>query len=264
MSLHHFFLDGQVLAEETAPEFALSLTAEDAKHARVLRLAPGEHISVVDAARDYFELEIVSADDGLVARIAQRLDAPCSGVSLTLFQGLAKGDKMDDIVRHATEVGVDAFVPLQSARCVMKLDAKKAKNRIARWQAIAHSAAMQSGRMVEPKVADPHTVKQAAHMLADFDCVLVCWEECPATETIAGALSRTLAGRDSLDGARVAVVVGPEGGLSSEEVELLAAGENACPVTLGPSILRTETAGIVAPALVLYACGGMGADKKGF
>ena len=250
MSFHHFFLDGQIIAEETAQEFPVRLSAEDAKHARVLRLSEGEHISVVDAASDYFELEITSAHDGLV-------------VSIALFQGLAKGDKMDDIIRHATEVGIDEFVPLSSSRCVMKLDAKKAKSKLARWQAIAHSAAMQSGRMVEPRVHESHTVKQAVQLLREFDCVLVCWEECPSTKTIAAALEQAL-GNVSVDKPRIAVVVGPEGGLSADEVEALTASENAWPVTLGPSILRTETAGIVAPALVLYACGGMGADKKGF
>ena len=257
MSFHHFFLDGQIIAEETAQEFPVRLSAEDAKHARVLRLSEGEHISVVDAASDYFELEITSAHDGLVARISQ---APAR---IALFQGLAKGDKMDDIIRHATEVGIDEFVPLSSSRCVMKLDAKKAKSKLARWQAIAHSAAMQSGRMVEPRVHEPHTVKQAVQLLREFDCVLVCWEECPSTKTIAAALEQAF-GNASVDKPRIAVVVGPEGGLSADEVEALTASENAWPVTLGPSILRTETAGIVAPALVLYACGGMGADKKGF
>lgn len=263
MSFHHFFLDGQIIAEETAREFPVRLSAEDAKHARVLRLSEGEHISVVDAASDYFELEITSAHDGLVARIAQHLDAPQAPASIALFQGLAKGDKMDDIIRHATEVGIDEFVSLSSSRCVMKLDAKKAKSKLARWQAIAHSAAMQSGRMVEPRVHEPHTVKQAVQLLREFDCVLVCWEECPSTKTIAAALEQAF-GNASVDKPRIAVVVGPEGGLSVDEVEALTASENAWPVTLGPSILRTETAGIVAPALVLYACGGMGADKKGF
>lgn len=263
MSFHHFFLDGQIIAEETAREFPVRLSVEDAKHARVLRLSEGEHISVVDAASDYFELEITSAHDGLVARIAQHLDAPQAPASIALFQGLAKGDKMDDIIRHATEVGIDEFVPLSSSRCVMKLDAKKAKSRLARWQAIAHSAAMQSGRMVEPRVHEPHTVKQAVQLLREFDCVLVCWEECPSTKTIAAALEQAF-GNAAVAKPRIAVVVGPEGGLSADEVETLTASENAWPVTLGPSILRTETAGIVAPALVLYACGGMGADKKGF
>ena len=264
MSFHHFFLNEQVIASQSEASFALRLTPEDAKHARVLRLKPGEHLSAVDAAGDYFELEVVDASQDLEVRIAQRLDAPKPSVSITLYQGMAKGDKMDDIVRHATEVGVDSFVPLSSSRCVAKLDAKKAASRIARWQSIAHSAAMQAGRMLEPKVRLPQTVKQAAASMKSFDCVLVCWEECSATKTIAGALSASLGSIRDSKVARIAVVVGPEGGLSEQEVDAFTAAENAFPVTLGPSILRTETAGVVAPALVLYACGGMGAAEKGW
>ena len=263
MSLPQFFLDEQVLADEVQEQFPLALSRDDAKHAKVLRLDPGEHIAVEDAAQDYFECEIRSFDGATpIVAISGHLGGKPLAAHVCLVQGLAKGDKMDDIIRHATEVGIDEFVPLSSSRCVMKLDAKKAKSKLARWQAIAHSAAMQSGRMVEPRVHEPHTVKQAVQLLREFDCVLVCWEECPSTKTIAAALEQAF-GNASVDKPRIAVVVGPEGGLSADEVEALTASENAWPVTLGPSILRTETAGIVAPALVLYACGGMGADKKG-
>ncbi|MDO5043179.1 MAG: 16S rRNA (uracil(1498)-N(3))-methyltransferase [Slackia sp.] len=257
MSLHHFFLDGQVLELETEPCFALRLSSEDAKHARVLRLEPGEHISVVDAAQDYFECEVVSVDDDIVVRIAQKLDAPDDGPSVVLVQGLAKGDKMDDIVRHATEVGISAFVPLSCSRSVVKLDAKKAAAKTKRWQAIAHSAAMQAGRTMIPEVSEPLDVASAARIFAEATAVLVCWEECPATSTIASALGSAFeeCGVRDIRDARIVVVVGPEGGLSAAEVEVLTAGKRAWPVTLGPSILRTETAGVVAPALVLYECG---------
>lgn len=256
MSLHHFFLDGQVLSYETEPCFALRLTPEDLKHARVLRLGPGEHISVVDAAQDYFECEVVSADDDIMVRIAQKLDAPDEGPNVVLVQGLAKGDKMDDIVRHATEVGISAFVPLACIRSVVKLDAKKASAKVKRWQAIAHSAAMQAGRRIEPEVCEPMTVAQALEAFSGATAILVCWEECPSTSTIADALAWSFEKcgvRDPRD-ARIVVVVGPEGGLATEEVDALTARERAWPVTLGPSILRTETAGVVAPALVLYEC----------
>lgn len=262
MSLHHFFLDDQAIGCETEPCFPLRLSADDLKHARVLRLAPGEHIGVVDAARDYFECEIVSVDDGITVRIAQKLDAPDASPTVVLAQGLAKGDKMDDIVRHATEVGIGAFVPLACSRSVVKLDAKKAAAKTKRWQAIARSAAMQAGRTTVPEVSEPVGIAQAAELFSEATAVLVCWEECPATSTIASALSRAFdecVVRDARD-ARIVVVVGPEGGLSSDEVDILTAGKRAWPVTLGPSILRTETAGVVAPALVLYECGGMGRD----
>ena len=209
MSFHHFFLDGQIIAEETAREFPVRLSAEDAKHARVLRLSEGEHISVVDAANDYFELEITSAHDGLVARIAQHLDAPQRLRASRCSRALPKATRWTTSFAMRPRWAFDEFVPLSSSRCVMKLDAKKAKSKLARWQAIAHSAAMQSGRMVEPRVHEPHTVKQAVQLLREFDCVLVCWEECPSTKTIAAALEQAL-GNASVDKPRIAVVVGPE------------------------------------------------------
>lgn len=267
MSLHRFFLDGQVIAFEERETFALRLSADDAKHARVLRLSPGEHLAVVDAAQDYFECEIVSFDgDAPVVRIARRLDAPPAGPQVVLVQGLAKGDKMETVVRHATELGVAGFAPVACRRSILKLDAKRAASKAARWRAIAKSAAMQSGQMRVPEVADVRTLAEACAWLSEATAVLVCWEEAPHTARIADALGAALeacACSDPAD-ARVAVVVGPEGGLDPEEVDLLlGCNPRARLVTLGPSILRTETAGIVAPALVLYELGGLGRGGAG-
>lgn len=254
MSLPHFFLREQVLALESAPVFALQLDSDDLKHAKVLRLSPGEHIAVVDASSDYFECEVCSFEDGeLRASLAQRLDAP-RRPEVVLVQGLAKGDKMDTIVRHATEVGIAEFVPMASARSVVKLDGKKAMARRDRWASIAKSAAMQSGRLSMPRVQLPCSVSQASKEISSCDAVLVCWEEAELGDTIAKAVSSvvsvTVKRPESL---RIALVIGPEGGLAAEEVSCF---KEACPhsysVSLGPTILRTETAGIVAPALALY------------
>lgn len=261
MSLHRFFLDNQVLAAESDEVFPLRLARDDAKHARVLRLAVGEHVAVIDADRDYFECEIVDFSDEVpLVRIAQRREALPEGPQVMLLQGLAKGDKVETVIRHATEVGVAAFVPLACARSIVKLDGKKVAAKTERWQAIAKSAAMQSGQTRIPEVSEPMTVRQAAELLGGATAVLVCWEEAPQSaslqEAVQGALVDT---RTPAEDARIAVVVGPEGGLSEDEVQLLlAANSHASLVTLGPSILRTETAGIVAPALVLYELGGMG------
>lgn len=254
MSLPHFFLPDQVLAHERESEFALRLAPDDAKHARVLRLAAGEHIAVVDAAADYFECEVVAAQAGdLRVCIAQHLDAPVRP-EVILIQGLAKGEKMDMVVRHATELGVAGIVPLKCERSIVKLDARKAAARQSRWETIAKSAAMQSGRATLPEISEPLTPAEVASRLTGATAVLVCWEEAPLTCHLQEAIQRALAqtATPALD-ARVAVVVGPEGGLTEEEVTtFLQANERASLVTLGPSILRTETAGIVAPALVLY------------
>lgn len=254
MSLQHFYLRDQVLADEREAAFPLRLDDGDAKHARVLRLAPGERIAVVDAALDYFACEIVAFDDALpVVRIAQRFERADAGPSVVLVQGLAKGDKMETVIRHATELGVSAFVPLACERSVVRLDAKKAAAKAGRWRAIAKSAAMQSGQPAVPEVREPAGLREACALLADADALLVCWEEAPGASRLDAALDRTLGGGRTAQGARVAVVVGPEGGLAEREVEaLLGCNPRASLVSLGPSILRTETAGIVAPALVLY------------
>ena len=261
MSLPRFFVENQVLAAETEAVFPLRLASDDAKHAKVLRLAPGEHVAVIDADSDYFECEIVDFSDALpLVSIARHAEADEAGPQVILLQGLAKGDKMETVIRHATEVGVAAFVPLSCKRSVVKLDGKKAAAKTERWRAIAKSAAMQSGQARIPKVSEPVSVREAASMLAEATAVLVCWEEAPQSaslhEAVQGALLETLTPADD---ARIAVVVGPEGGLSEEEVRiLLASNQRARLVTLGSSILRTETAGIVAPALTLYELGGMG------
>ena len=265
MSLQHFYLDEQVLADEVGGPFPLRLAADDAKHARVLRLAPGERIAVVDAALDYFACEIVAFDDALpVVRIAQRFERADAGPSVVLVQGLAKGDKMETVIRHATELGVSAFVPMSCERSIVRLDARKAAARTQRWRAIAKSAAMQSGQRACPEVGEPMALADVCAFLAHATAVLVCWEEAPLDARIEKALERGLRLDRALpENARIAVVVGPEGGLSRSEADaLLACNPRASLVSLGSSILRTETAGIVAPALVLHELGRMMHDAR--
>lgn len=261
MSLPHFYLDEQMIASEASETFVLRLAEDDTKHARVLRLAPGEHIAVVDAAQDYFECEVVSFNDALpVVRIAQHLENNTAVPQVVLVQGLAKGDKMETVIRHATELGVREFVPCAFARCIVKLNDKKATIKTERWRSIAKSAAMQSGQQRIPQVHEPKGLSEVCEFLSNMSAVLVCWEEAPNVATIADALAPALLQASATHSPmRVAVVVGPEGGLTAREVEiLLGSGTHTSLVSLGSSILRTETAGIVAPALVLYELGGLG------
>lgn len=256
--MHHFFLQNQVLAREESEVFALRLDADDAQHAKVLRLAPGEHISIVDAAQDYFECEVVEAGDDISVRISSRLADTADIPSVVLVQGLCKGEKMDMVIRHATELGVGAFVPLECARSVVKLDEKKRAKKIERWRTIAKSAAMQSGQMNIPEVVEPRAIGDLGSLLGNATCVLVCWEQAQRL-SIGTALRQALAAMQTpaLD-ARVAVIVGPEGGFEESEVQqLLSCNERCFCVSLGPSVLRTETAGIVASALAMYELGGL-------
>lgn len=254
MSLPHFFLDNQVIADEAESVFPLRLSRDDVKHAKALRLNAGEHVAVVDAVNDYFEVEVAEVTpDGLMVRVCQHLEA-AQRPQVLLLQGLAKGEKMDSVVRQATEVGVAGIVPLKCSRSIVKLDQKKAAARTERWRSIAKSAAMQSGRGDVPEVSEPLTVQEAANFLPGATAVLVCWEEAPLSASFGKAIQAALTktATPALD-ARVAVVIGPEGGLAAEEVEtFLSCNEQSFAVSLGPSILRTETAGVLAPALVLY------------
>lgn len=268
MSLTHFFLENQIIAAEGEPVFPLRLSRDDAKHAKVLRLSAGEHIAVIDAARDYFECEIVEfADELPLVRVAAKIDGGADEPLVILVQGLPKADKLEMVIRHATEIGVSGFVPLKCARSIVKLDDKKAQSKVERWKTIAKSAAMQSGRNLVPEVSMPLSLRETCEFLKEATAVLICWEEAPQTANLAEALHAGLAAcrvDKSPADARVAVVVGPEGGLTQEEVDaLLACNPRAALVSLGPSILRTETAGLIAPALVLYELGGLGASYEG-
>ncbi len=254
MSLPHFYLEDQVLSQEIIQSFELRLSSDDLKHARALRLKSGEHIAVLDASNDYFECCVDSFDkQSLCVHIAQHLEVP-RRPTVVLAQGLAKGDKMDTIIRHATELGVSAFIPLLCERSIVKLDQKKIANRMQRWNALAKSAAMQSGQAAIPEICEPQTINGLMEQVQGATAVLVCWEEAAGTQTLSSALESACTSlKQPYADARVVVVVGPEGGLSEHEVQTLQQLHPQCfPITLGPTILRTETAGIVAPALVLY------------
>lgn len=258
MALHHFFVQEQTLSLQSDPIFALELSDDDLHHANVLRLRTGEHIAVVDSENRYYECEVVFLDkQSLQVSIAQRVDAPFSRPHIILIQGLTKADKMTDVIRHATELGVTEFVPLIAERCVVRLDAEKGARKTQRWQSIARSAAMQSGQPRVPIVHPPCFREELFEQIEEVNALLICWEEAEGIgikQALEDALSKQEISSDEI---RIAVVVGPEGGLTAEEVEALQTSVSApaYKVSLGPSILRTETAGIVAPALVLYELG---------
>ncbi len=245
---HHFFVDpvgvvdGQVFLDQ-----------EDSHHLlKVLRARPGEPFAAVSAGVVY-RCRLIEA--GGNTAVGQVLDsAQCTTeppVQITLFQGLAKGDKLEQVIQHGTELGLTTVVPVECARSVVKLDARKAAERVTRWQRIAREAAGQSRRGVVPTVARVEDWQTAANRAGAFDLALVPWEA-RAGEP---GLRQLLQGLP--EGARIALYIGPEGGLTAAEVEqAVAAG--AHPVGLGPRILRTETAGLAVLAAVLYAAGDLG------
>lgn len=245
---HHFFVPPEAIRDGR-----VVLAAEDSHHLlKVLRARPGEPFTAVAAGVAY-RCELAGAEGGTaVGRVLA--SAPVTTeppVQITVYQGLAKGEKLEQVIQHGTELGVCAFVPVACARSVVRLDARKAAERVARWQRIAREAAQQSRRGAVPPVADVMDWAAAAARAAAYDLALVPWE----AQAGRPGLRRLLQGLPA--GARVAVYIGPEGGLTEAEVAgALAAG--AHPVGLGPRILRTETAGLAAVAAILYAAGDLG------
>jgi 16S rRNA (uracil1498-N3)-methyltransferase len=238
-----------------APSYAtgdrLTLGKADSHHLlRVMRADPGELFTALAGGWAY-ECRLAEVEGALAIGEVVKA-APAGGeppVEITLFQGLAKGEKMETVIQHGTEIGICRFVPVASSRAVVKLEPKRAAERVERWQRIAREAAEQSRRGGVPTVDPVHSWKEAVARAAEFDLLLVPWEE--GGEGLKVALATRPGAR------RIAVFVGPEGGLAPEEVAL-ARQAGAVPITLGPRILRTETAPLVAAAVILFAEGDMG------
>ena len=164
---------------------------------------------------------------------------------LYLFQGLPKADKMELIIQKAVELGAFSVIPVETKRCVVKLDAKKAAKKVVRWQQIAESAAKQSKRMSIPNVHQVLTFKEALKYAESMDVRLIPYE-------LARGMQETkeiLAGIEP--GQSVGIFIGPEGGFEEKEIEAAIEG-GAKPITLGRRILRTETAGLAILSVLMF------------
>ena len=179
-------------------------------------------------------------EDVVVARILEEnYQSTELSVKFYLFQGLPKGDKLELIIQKTVELGVTGIIPVEMSRCVMKLDDKKKKSRLDRWQSIAESAAKQSKRNVIPEVMKVMTYKQAMAKLSEMDVFLVPYENERGMAATREALAKIKPGMS------VGILVGPEGGFDPREIEL--ARENGADViSLGKRILRAETAAVTA------------------
>lgn len=228
--MHRFFADESGIRDGMA-----RLEAEDAAHAlRVLRLQPGEKIHLFSGGAAWLA-EIGDIADGVSVRVLSPLQSPEASLRITLYQGIPKGEKMEYIVQKCTEAGVARIVPVDMPRCVARLEGK-ADKKLVRWNRIAREAAKQAFRPVTPEVAAPVSLRELPALLSGHQLALAPWEDARD-----GAL-RQLITPELTD---LALVIGPEGGMSPEDVApLLAAGAKA--VTLGPRIFRTETAGLAA------------------
>ena len=243
--MHRFYADDRGVTGETA-----FLCEEDAHHAiRVLRMKPGEGCELFAGGRR-FSGEVASIGDGAVqVRITGELPSTEPRLRVTLYQGLPKADKMELIVQKSVELGACAVVPVAMSRCVVQLDAKDGRKKQERWQKIAREACKQSGRCEMMQVTEPISFRQLLARLPEHGASIVPWEDARGY-----SLARFHA--EHPDIADLAIVIGPEGGMSGEEIDRMK-GAKCCAVTLGPRILRTETAGLCAMSALFCLYGDM-------
>ena len=215
---------------------------------RVLRLKIGDRVILCDPHGDEWMAEIVAVEPN-AARL-QLVERTFLGhqpeVEVTLFQGIPKGEKMDFIIQKATELGVRKIVPMLTKRTVVQLNPEKARSKRGRWQRVATAATEQCGGRFVPEVTMVASFNQAVEEASAYDLWLLFYEA--AGESLKKAIE------PNQNATSIAIMVGPEGGFESSEVEM-AKGKGAKIVSLGRRILRTETAAVVATALVLYQLG---------
>ena len=243
--MHRFFIPKPFKQE-------MQITGQDAHHIiDVLRMEPGEQIQIVADDGISFVGEITAINSNTVSVAAREIlrDSHEPDVQISLLQGLAKGEKMELIIQKAVEIGVTDIYPVAMSHSVVVLESAKAGKKVERWQKIAESAAKQSKRDIIPVVHEVMTLGQILQT-GKWELLLVAYES-------ENQVSLKEALQAHKDAKTVGVIIGPEGGLSNEEVEAAKACSGIA-VSLGRRILRTETAGLVAATAILYETDNLG------
>ncbi len=241
--MHYFFV-----TPDQVEDGRCRITGQDVIHIRnVLRMKPGDPVGIRDGvSRNYIcELEEIREEEVCVRILTEEKEDSELSSRIWLFQGLPKGDKMDWIVQKAVELGAYKIVPIATRRSVVKLDKKKEEAKRRRWNAIAESAAKQSGRMIVPEVAGVESFSRACSHMESLDIGLIPYELARGMEDTRRILNQIRPGME------IGIMIGPEGGFDVEEVnQAMEAG--ICPITLGRRILRTETAGMAALSVLMF------------
>jgi len=251
----------------------LTITGDEAQHlARVLRQRPGDEITLADGQGTDYHARITDVTGNRVAveiLAAEPMDND-PPVAVTLFAAVCKGDRFPWLLQKVTELGVARIVPLRTERTVVRLDEAEGIQRQGRWQRIVREAAQQSQRSRVPEVHLPLSLEAARAEVAAFDLAVVLHEGETGRSLRTVLREFMLPTPGSYPGLptpsrqapspRVALFVGPEGGFSEAEVATLTRA-GAIAVSLGPRILRAETAGLVAVALTIYEGGGLEAER---
>lgn len=254
--MQHFFVEPGQIYDKT-----ITITGDDVNHIKnVLRMKIGEEISVSNGIddNDYrCVIDKIEEDTVICKLIFVKEDGIELPAKVTLFQGLPKNDKMELIIQKAVELGVYEIVPVATKRAVVKLDDKKAKSKVARWQTISEAAAKQSKRAIVPEVRDVMTIKEALSYASSFESAVIPYEMAEGMTATKQWISKAIAAvkdkqsSSSEEKVRIGIFIGPEGGFDEAEIEK-AIECNIQPISLGKRILRTETAGMTTLSILMY------------
>lgn len=230
----------------------IEIIGDDYNHIKnVLRCKIGEKLDVCDEMSTRYKTQIEDFTDKTVVCKIQAIEENTTepNIDVTLYQGLPKSDKLELIIQKTTEMGVNHIYPTLMARSIVKLDEKNIEKKKERWNKICLEASKQSGRQKVPNVYKAINFKNIIENISKYDIVLLPYEN-EKSVTLKKAISEIKS--NNIDVKSIAIIIGPEGGFSEEEVNTLSSYKNVYTVSLGPRILRTETAGVATIAMLMY------------
>ncbi|MBW8804461.1 MAG: 16S rRNA (uracil(1498)-N(3))-methyltransferase [Catenulisporales bacterium] len=236
-------------AETTGRGARVSLTGPEGRHAALVRrLTAGERVDLADGRGTVAECVVaVAHKDWLELDVRDVAREPAPAPRITVVQALPKGDRGETAVETMTEIGVDAVVPWAASRSIVQWKGERGEKALNKWRAVAREAAKQSRRAWWPTVEALHSTGEVAKLLGTADQALILHEDASAP----------LARLDVLGSGEVVLVIGPEGSISPQEMEIFEAA-GAVAYKMGPTVLRTSTAGTAAATVVLARSGRWG------
>ncbi|MCI8487054.1 MAG: 16S rRNA (uracil(1498)-N(3))-methyltransferase [Clostridia bacterium] len=232
----------------------IEIINEDVNHiANVLRCKIEDKLNIcnIDDGINY-ETKIIQINkDSIYLEILKYIESESeSNIHINILQGLPKADKMELIIQKTTELGAKEITPVNMERCVVKINTKDEQKKIDRWQKIAEVASKQSGRDIIPKVNNIIKLKDIEKILVDYDLVLVAYEK-EEKNTLKHELLNLKEKMKEKSNLNIAILIGPEGGISENEVNYLEQLGTKI-ITLGKRILRTETVALAMTSIILY------------
>ena len=241
--MHKFFVNANQIQDGK-----IVIAGEDVNHIKnVLRLSKGEYAEITVKSEPPKTYLTIYDNEATFSILKENVKTKESNISISIFQGIPKSDKMELIIQKCTELGVNEFVPLELKRCIAKIEGDK---KIDRWQKIAEAAAKQSGRDIIPKIHTKITIDELCNIIKNYDLTLVAYENETQKQ-----LKDLLKSQNKAN--KIAIIIGPEGGFEELEIEKLK-NSGASIISLGNRILRTETAPIVLTSIIMYQLGDIG------